>query len=162
MKAKAEFEGAFIEDEVIEYIAENIETNIRELEGKLSEVLMMAEFKNKTPLELINSGWFSIGKKSKISNTTSKQILEKTAKYYNLTIKEMCGRSRVQNIKNARQISMFLLSKEMGLSTNKIADEVGVKDHTTVMHGIKKIEEDLKIDFQLRDDIKNIREQIYA
>ena len=57
---------------------------------------------------------------------------------------------------------MYLLSKELSLSTPKIALEVGVKDHTTVMHGIKKIENDLKLDFNLRDQINSIKESIYA
>ena len=57
---------------------------------------------------------------------------------------------------------MFLLSDELGLSTTKIALEVGVKDHTTVMHGIKKIKEDIKLDFNLREQIMAIREGLYA
>ena len=74
----------------------------------------------------------------------------------------MCGKSRVAHIKTARQIAMYLLSEELGLSTPKIALEVGVKDHTTVMHGIRKIRNDLKFDFQLREKIEDIREKIYA
>ena len=80
----------------------------------------------------------------------------------NITPKEMCGKSRVANIKNARQITMYLLSKELSMSTTKIAAEVGVKDHTTVMHGIGKIEKDLKINFILRDQIEEIKEKIYG
>ena len=57
---------------------------------------------------------------------------------------------------------MFLLSKELNLSTNKIASEVGVKDHTTVMHGIKKIEQDIKLDFNLLNQIEEIKERIYG
>ena len=57
---------------------------------------------------------------------------------------------------------MYLLSKELNMSTTKIALEVGVKDHTTVMHGIKKIDADLKLDFALREQISSIRESIYA
>ena len=74
----------------------------------------------------------------------------------------MCGKSRVANIKTARQIAMYILSKELSLSTNKIAAEVGVKDHTTVMHGIKKIEKDIKLNFVLRDQIEEIKERIYG
>ena len=74
----------------------------------------------------------------------------------------MCSKSRVSNIKTARQIAMYLLSKELSLSTTKIALEVGVKDHTTVMHGVKKIEKDLKLNFTLRDQIEEIKEKIYG
>ena len=85
-----------------------------------------------------------------------------SAKYFGLSVKEMCGKSRVSNIKTARQIAMYFLSKELGMSTPKIALEVGVKDHTTVMHGIKKIEADIKLNFALRDQIEEIKEKIYG
>ena len=57
---------------------------------------------------------------------------------------------------------MYLLSEELGLSTTKIALEVGVKDHTTVMHGIKRIKNELKLDFALREQVASIRESLYA
>lgn len=74
----------------------------------------------------------------------------------------MRSKSRVTNIKTARQVAMFILSKELNLSTNKIAAEVGVKDHSTVIHGIRKIEQDLKLNFILRDQIEEIKEKIYG
>ena len=104
----------------------------------------------------------SVNRSSKLRPVSPKQIVDKVAKYYQLSTKEMCGKSRVANIKTARQVAMFILSKELNLSTNKIAAEVGVKDHTTVMHGIKKIEKDLKLNFILRDQIEEIKEKIYG
>ena len=154
--------GAEIEPEAIEYIAENVNTNIRDLEGEFSTILLMSEVRGLTPLELIENGSVNVNKTSKLRQVSHKQIIEKVAKYYDLPVKEMCGKSRVANIKTARQVAMFLLSKELKLSTNKIAAEVGVKDHTTVMHGIKKIENDLKLNFALRDQIEEIREKIYG
>ena len=163
LRAKAELMGAEIEPEAIEYIAENVNTNIRDLEGEFSTILLMSEVRGLTPLELIQNGSVSVNKtSSKPRSVTSKQIVEKVAKYYQLTTKELCSKSRVANIKNARQVAMFIISKELNLSTNKIAAEVGVKDHTTVMHGIKKIEKDLKLNFALRDQIEEIKEKIYG
>lgn len=162
LRAKAELIGANIEPEAIEYIAENVNTNIRDLESEFSTILFMSEVRGLSPLDLIENGSVSVNKSSKIRPVSSKQIVEKVAKYYQLTVKEMCSKSRVSNIKNARQVAMFLISKELGLSTNKIAADVGVKDHTTVMHGIKKIENDLKLDFGLRDQIEEIKEKIYG
>lgn len=162
LRAKAELMNADIEQEAIEYIAENVNTSIRELEGELSAILLMSDVRHLTPWELIQNGYANVNhNNAKIRPTSPKQIVEKVAKFYNLTVKEMCGKSRVSNIKNARQVAMFLLSKELSLSTNKIAAEVGVKDHTTVMHGIKKIEKDIMIDFKLRDQIEQIKESIY-
>ena len=162
LRAKAELMGAEIEPEAIEYIAENVNTNIRDLEGEFSTILLMSEVRGLTPLELIKNGAVSVNKTSKLRPVSAKQIVEKVAKYYELPVKEMCGKSRVAHIKTARQVAMFLLSKELNLSTNKIAAEVGVKDHTTVMHGVKKIEKDLKLNFTLRDQIEEIKEKIYG
>lgn len=162
LRAKAEFMGAEIEPEAIEYIAENVNTNIRDLEGELSTILLMSEVRGLTPWELIQNGAANINKSSKLRPTSSKQVIEKVAKFYNLTTKEMCGKSRVSHIKTARQVAMFILSKELSMSTTKIATEVGVKDHTTVMHGIRKIESDLKLNFALRDQIEAIKEKIYG
>lgn len=162
LRSKADLIGAEIEDEAIEYIAENVNTNIRQLESELSTILLMSDVRGLTPLELIKNGSMSISSTSKLHPTTSKQILDRVAKYYNITTKEMCSKSRVSNIKTARQIAMFLLSTELSLSTPKIASEVGVKDHTTVMHGIKKITNDIKLDFALRSQIDEIKEKIYG
>lgn len=162
LRAKAELIGAEIEPEAIEYIAENVNTNIRDLEGEFSTILLMSEVRGLTPLQLIENGSVSVNKASKHRPTSPKQIVDKVAKYYQLTAKEMCSKSRVANIKNARQVAMYILSEEMNLSTNKIAAEVGVKDHTTVMHGIKKIKNDLKLNFILREQIDEIKEKIYG
>lgn len=162
LRSKAELAGREIEDEAIEYIAENINTNIRDLESQFSTILVMSEVRGLTPLELIKNGAVSVSRASKLHPVSPKQIIDKVAKYFNITTKEMCGKSRVANIKTARQIAMFLLSEELSLSTTKIATEVGVKDHTTVMHGIKKIKTDLKLDFALREQIDSIKEKIYG
>lgn len=162
LRAKAEFRGVEIEDEAIEYLAENVKTNIRDLEGEFNHLLAVAELKNMTPLEVINEGYVNTARNPQAKALAPKQVIEKVAKYYNMTPKEMCSKSRVAHIKNARQVAMYMLSKELSMSTPKIAMEVGVKDHTTVMHGIKKIEADLKLNFSLRDQIASLREKIYG
>ncbi len=162
LKAKADYIGADIEPEAIEYIAENVNTNIRDLEGEFSTILLMSDVRGMTPLELIRNGSVSLNKSSKIRPVSPKQVVEKVAKYYDLSVKELCSKTRVTHIKTARQVAMYLLSNELNLSTNKIANEVGVKDHTTVMHGVKKIDHDLKLNFTLRDQIEEIKEKIYG
>ena len=161
LRSKADLMSAEIEDAAIEYIAENVNTNIRDLEGELNTILLMSDVRGLTPLELINNGSVNVSHTPKLRPTTSKRIVDKVAKYYNLSTEELKSKSRVANIKNARQVAMFLLSKELSMSTPKIALEVGVKDHSTVMHGIKKIEQDLKLNFVLRDQIAEIKEKIY-
>lgn len=163
LRSMADFRGAEIEDAAIEYIAENVKTNIRALEGELNHLLAVAELKNMSPLEVINEGYYANTTNSGRAKTVSpKQVVEKVAKFYQLTPKELCSKSRVSHIKNARQVAMYILSKDLSMSTPKIAMEVGVKDHTTVMHGIRKIEGDLKLNFSLRDEIASIKEKIYG
>ena len=162
LRAKAELEGVDIEQEAIEYIAENVNTNIRDLEGEFSTLLLMSDVRKVSPLELIRGGSVSVNRPSPLRPLSPKQVVEKTAKYYQLSPKELCSKSRVAHIKNARQVAMFLLSKDLNLSLNKIATEVGVKDHTTVMHGVRKIEKDLKLNFNLRNQIEEIKEKIYG
>ncbi len=162
LRAKAELMGVSIEPEAIEYIAENVNTNIRDLEGEFSTILLMSEVRGLTPLQLIQNGSVSIRNTTKRPTASSKQVVEKVAKYYQLTTNELRSKSRVSNIMIARQVAMFILSKDFSLSTNKIASEVGVKDHSTVMHGIKKIEKELKLNFTLRDQIEEIKEKIYG
>lgn len=162
LRSKAEYLGVEIEDEAIEYIAENVKTNIRALEGELGHILAVADLKNVTPLQVINEGYVNTANTHRTKSVAPRRVVEQVAKYYKLPVKEMCGKSRVSHIKNARQVAMYILSKELGLSTPKIAMEVGVKDHTTVMHGIKRIEGELKLNFLLRDQINSIKESIYA
>lgn len=162
LKSKAEYRGAEIEDEAIEYLAENVKTNIRDLEGEFERLLAVADLKGMTPLQIINEGYVSTNRSGQTKTVSAKQVVEKVAKFYDLTPKEMCSKSRVAHIKNARQVAMYILSKELSMSTPKIALEVGVKDHTTVMHGIKKITEDLKLNFGLRDQIAEIRDKLYG
>lgn len=162
LRSKAEFKGVEIEDQAIEYLAENVKTNIRDLEGEFEKLLAVADLKGMTPLAVITEGYISTSQAPKSKAVTPKQVLDKVAKFYQLTTAEMCSRSRVSNIKNARQIAMYILSKELNMSTPKIAAEVGLKDHTTVMHGIKKIENDLKLNFGLRDQITEIKDKIYG
>ena len=122
----------------------------------------MSEVRGLTPLELIQNGAVSVNKTTKLHPTSPKQVVEKVAKYYQLSPKELRSKSRVSNIKTARQIAMYILSKDLKLSTNKIASEVGVKDHSTVIHGVRKIDQDLKLNFTLRDQIEEIKEKIYG
>ena len=112
-------------------------------------------------MQLINNGAVNVSHTTKLRPTSPKRIVDKVAKYYQLSTNELKSKSRVANIKNARQVAMYLLHEELSLSTTKIATEVGVKDHSTVIHGINKIKNDLKLNFVLRDQIAEIKEKVY-
>ena len=92
---------------------------------------------------------------------TADVIIDEVCKFYNIEPELLRGQGRAKDISQARQIAMYLLSEELHLSTTKIATEVGVKDHTTVLHGINKIKNDFKLNFVLREQINEIRSKIY-
>lgn len=161
LRAKADFENIEIEDEAIEFISNNIKTSIRDLEGEFRRIVAFADFKKTTPLNIIKNGFLNTSNKLKNNLITPKKIIKTVAEYYNITPEELCSKSRIFNIKNARQVAMFLISEELDYSTTKSALEVGLKDHTTAMHGIKKIKNDLDTDFTLRDQVSTIRERLY-
>ena len=92
---------------------------------------------------------------------SSRQLIERVAKYYNLSSKDLLGTSRMKDIKNARQVAMYLMREELGLSTVKIGLEFS-KDHTTIMHGIKVIEANLKSNFSFREQVSELRNKLYV
>ena len=162
LKTKAEMLGKTIGDKTVEFLADNFRNNIRDLEGKLNQVLALSDLRGISPDDLIDEGMIVPPQEEvKRRSISPKQVVEKVAKYYDLTSKDLYGTSRVKNIKNARQIAMFLLKDQLNLSTVRIGQEFS-KDHTTIMHGIKVIETALKTDFNLRQQITDLRGKINA
>lgn len=162
LKSKAELLGAEIDDKTVEFIAENVRSNIRDLEGKLNQILALAELRGVPTYELIDDSYIAqTNAQTKRKTISAKQLIDKVAKYYDLSAKDLLGKSRVKNIKTARQISMYLMKEELGLSTVEIGRELS-KDHTTIMHGIKVVKENLKTDFNLREQITDLRQKIYT
>ena len=162
LRAKADYEGVEIEDEAIEYIANIVKTNVRDLEREYSKILTLADLRGVTPLEIIGGGYTNTVSDTRKNNLTPKKIIDVVAKANNITPADLCSRSRVANIAMARQIAMYLMAEELKLSTPATAKEVGLKDHTTAMHGIKKIKNNLATDFVLREQVASIRELLYV
>ena len=159
LKAKADMIGAEIDNKTIEYLAETFNTNVRDLEGELNRILLLAEVRGVPTSELI--GEITPVTQTAHHHISSKQLIDKVAKYYGLNSKDLLGTSRIKDIKNARQVAMYLMNEELGLSTVKIGNEFK-KDHTTIMHGIKVVKDNLKSDFNLREQISELRGKIYA
>ena len=84
------------------------------------------------------------------------------AKYFRLEIDDIRGASRQKEINRARQIAMYLMAEEGGMPMKKVADEVGRDDHTTALHGVRKIKTIYSTDFVLREQIMNIKSRIFA
>lgn len=160
--AKAEQSGMSLDPAVVEYLATNIKTNIRELEGALNQLLAFAEMRGITPDIAIAEGMVSDVKKTRPQHITAKQVIDKTARYFQLDPRDMCSARRDRYIVGPRQIAMYLLRSELKMSFPNIARELGRKDHTTAMHSVEKITRDSKLDMVVREQINDIRERLYV
>jgi chromosomal replication initiator protein len=162
LEAKASLSGVELNRETVEYLATNIKTNIRELEGALNQLLAYAELHGIEPDTSTAEGLLGNVRRSRPQHLTSKQIIDRTAKHFQIQIDEICSQKRDKHIVVPRQIAMYLLRSELHLSFPKIAGELGRKDHTTAIHSVEKIEKAIKLDFVIREQVASIREKLYA
>ena len=162
LTAKAELSGVSLGQDTVEYMATNIKTNIRELEGSLNQLLAYAEMRGIKPDISTAEGLLGNIRHSRPQHITSKQIIERTSKHFQLRVDEICSPKRDKHIVVPRQIAMYLLRSELHLSFPKIAGELGRKDHTTAIHSVEKIEKAIKLDFLIREQVASIREKLYA
>lgn len=162
LTAKAALSGVDLGQDTVEYLATNIKTNIRELEGALNQLLAYAEMRGIAPDISTAEGLLGNVRHSRPQHITSKQIIERTAKHFQLRVDEVCSPKRDKHIVVPRQIAMYLLRSELHLSFPKIAGELGRKDHTTAIHSVEKIEKAIKLDFLIREQVASIREKLYA
>lgn len=145
-----------------EYIAKTVRTNVRELEGALNQVMAYAEMQNNTPTVEFAAAILSSARPSPSRHLTSRQVVDKTARFFEIKVSEIKSSSRSANIALPRQIAMYLLRSELHLSYPQIAHELGRNDHTTAMHSIQKIETQIKLDVEIRNKVAAIKEELYA
>jgi chromosomal replication initiator protein len=162
VEAKASLSGVELSRETAEYLAQNIKTNIRELEGSLNQLLALAEMRGIEPDIQVAEGLIGNIRQTRPRHITAKQIIDKTARYFQLQTSEVCSSKRDKHIALPRQIAMYLLRSELHLSFPKIAAELGRKDHTTAIHSINKIERAIKLDFTIREQVNEIKEKLYV
>lgn len=150
-----------LSSQVVDYLANHIQSNVRELEGALNHLLAFCEMRNLEPeLALVQSLFGSL--KSRPKHITAKQVIEKTSRHFQLPIEDVTGPKRDKDIVCPRQIAMYLLRSELHMSFPKIAAELGRKDHTTAIHSVEKIERELQFDTLLKQHVSEIKEKLYA
>src|SRR5690606_9856807 len=160
LRSKAEELGVNLPADVVEYIAHRDQTNIRELEGALNKILMMAQLYNRRlnlalAMEALTDGAGS----QRRQVTSATDVIEAVCEHFNVSEKDLRGRARTRDIAHPRQVAMYLLREETEISLEEVGRTLG-RDHTTVMHGIRKIEKQLEEDVQLRAAIMAIREEL--
>lgn len=162
IEAKAGQSGVTLGRETVEYLANNIKTNIRELEGALNQLLAHAEMRGIEPDISTAEGLLGNVRQSRPRHLTPKQIIDRTARHFQIETAEICSAKRDKHIVVPRQIAMYLLRSELHLSFPRIAVELGRKDHTTAIHSVEKIEKSIKLDFMIREQVAEIRDKLYA
>jgi len=146
---------------VVEFLANHFQSNVRELEGALNQLLAFCEMRNLTPDITIAAGLFG-SVKSRPKHVSARQIIERTAKQFQIELDEIVSSKRDKDIVVPRQVAMYLLRSELHLSFPKIAHELGRKDHTTAIHSVEKIEKELHFDSVLKEHVNAIKERLYA
>jgi chromosomal replication initiator protein len=161
IQTKAESHQADLDQEVIEYLASSVTSNVRELEGALNQILAWCDVRGLTPTVAIASSLLQVNK-SRPKHLSAKQIIERTAKHFQIPLEDLVGPKRDKDIVVPRQIAMYILHEELRLSYPKIARELGRKDHTTAMHSVRKIAQESQVDAALRGAITEIKDHLYA
>jgi len=140
LQKKAHAEGFVVADDALEYIAQRVQNNIRELEGRLTRVVAFASLQNvPVTLELAQDVLRPLLPSESAGDIPSDLIIKETADYYTLTRADLLGPSRSRPLVTARQVAMYLCRELTPLSLPKIGDAFGGRDHTTVMHADSKI-----------------------
>ncbi len=161
IQSKAQAHNLQLEPDVVEFLANLVHSNIRELEGVLNQLLAYCEMRDLQPDIAVAEALFA-GSKNRPKHITPKQIIEQTARYYSLEVEEIMSPKRDKDIVVPRQIAMHLLRSELKLSYPKIARECGRKDHTTAIHAVDKITKELAVDPQLRQQVVELKGRLYV
>lgn len=150
-----------LHSDVAEYIAQKDHRNIRELEGALNKVIARAQLTGESiTLDLAIEALTDNAPGSRRSAVTRDEVIEEVLKHFDVARRELAGRSRTKDIVLPRQVAMYLLRTETDASLLEIGTELGGRDHTTVLHGIRQIERAFATDASLRAHVVAIRESI--
>ena len=164
LQKKVQEEKYTVSDEVINYIADNCDTNIREMEGILSKVYFYSTLlgKEEASLEDLKEALKDHVSSNKVS-LTSERIIDCVCKYFTISKEDLTGKKRNKEIVEPRQICMYVIYEMLDLPLTSIAQLFGKKDHTTVIHAREKITNDLKTNNRLKviiSDIKSMANRI--
>ena len=161
LQKKSQLERYDIPNEVLEYIANNIESNIRELEGALNRVIAYASLTgNPITLELAQDCLKQILSSFSVANINHNTIMKVVSRYYDITPDQMKTQKRSRDISFPRQVAMYLCRELTGMSLPKIGQVFGKKNHTTVMHACDKIGVEIDSNADLRRAITEMKRNI--
>lgn len=156
LRYKAEKTGLEVTDDILEFLAESIQGNIRDLEGSLNTLSVQTQLK-KRPLTLLDVKQIVRTSDKPKKAVSVKTIIKKIADYYDIQEESIYEKTRKREVVKPRQIIMYLLREDYHISYPMIGEKLGGRDHTTVMHSCDKIKNEILRDQTLREEIEEIR-----
>ncbi len=160
LRAKAESLGVQVPESVLDYTARKIQSNIRELEGALNRFVAYARMMG-LPLTEETAAAALQDVLLPAQNLPPAQIIDAVCRHYEITRDDLIRRRRSRDLVIARQMAMYLLREEGGLSLSQIGHELGGRDHTTVLHGCERVSSQIEEDEQMRRELLAIRQALY-
>lgn len=162
LKLKASLQNVEFSEEILQFIASNVQNNIRELEGALNRVIAFHQLNKGEPsIESVKSLISSYSQTTKRGAITAKKILETVSEFFEISREDIKGGSRKKELVVPRQIAMYIMREEIHASYPNIGQELGGRDHTTAMHACQKIGKLLDEDEKMQSDINMIKERLY-
>jgi chromosomal replication initiator protein len=163
LRAKGEQMKVYVPDEVFDFLAHKVQSNIRELEGSLNRVAAYADLhKVGISTEVAMLALADLLGSARRKRVTPEMILAAVSEHYGVDLRTLQGRGRSRNIVIPRHVAMYLLREETDCSLVDIGNLLGGRDHTTVIHGCEKIGEEINADSRLRSEVLSIRERLQA
>lgn len=161
LRKKEEMDGYNLDDAIIEYIAQNIKSNIRELEGSLNKIIAYAHLeKREITMELAETVLKDIISPNEKKVITPEYIISTVAEHFDITADEIAGSKRNSKVVYPRQIAMYLCRELTNIPLKAIGKCLGNRDHTTIMHGCEKIEQEMKTSDSTQKSIAILKKKI--
>ncbi len=161
LRAKADIMQRHVPDEVVEYLAERIQSNIRELEGSLNRLLAFSTLQRQPlTVELAKAALATLASDARARRVTIQEVLAAVSEYYHISPEELRGKQRDKHIVVPRQVAMYLMRQETEASLMEIGQSLGGRDHSTVLHGCEKIGREVNENTALRKEIVAIRQRL--
>jgi chromosomal replication initiator protein len=160
LESKIKHDGLNIPEDVVEYISANVSDSVRELEGVVNSLLAYSVVYNRNVDMELAQRVMRHNVRSQQKVLTMDQIIECTCEHCNIRQEDVYGKSRKANIVLARQLSMYFAQQLTKLTTSKIGTLVGNRNHATVIHSVKTIENRLKTDKEFHRDVKELENKL--
>lgn len=159
---RQQYPGLQLADGVLEFLAHRISTNVRVLEGALTRLFAFASLVGREITMELTQDCLSDVLRASERKISVEEIQRKVAEHYNIRLSDMIGPKRVRTFARPRQIAMYLCKQLTSRSLPEIGRRFGGRDHTTVMHGVKRVEELRTADAQISDDLELLRRALEA